>query len=191
MTINNSTFSRNVALGSATSNGGGAINQSTSATASSVTINNSTLVYNSVAGSATGGGIRRNTTVGFLGMTSTILAANVAASGPDFSYGGSSAGTVTIDGGGNNLVGVVGSDTASGRFILNGSNNKTGSPGLTVMIGNHGGTTLTHKALPGSAALDSAARSMAKRRIKRGPLGLPIRRSAPSKALCLDRMPLF
>ncbi len=152
VTINNSTFSGNVAKGNTTATGGGAINSASSPT---LNINNSTLVNNTAVGLSFGGGIRRATATGTTSIISSIVAKNSAGTNPDMSFSAA----VTVAGGAN-LVGVA----DVGNFTLD----TTAGPNLTgtlaspldpliAPLGDHGGATLphtfTHSLVAGSPAL--------------------------------------
>lgn len=153
--VRNSTVASNTAM---TGNGGGL---ALFMTGGSVVIENSTIAGNSANGE--GGGIYFG---GINGprLSSTILAANQAAVGPDLAVG--LATTVTGD---NNLIGVA----DSGGFSLSGVGNKSGSAAspLDPLLGplqNNGGPTQTLQPLAGSPALDAGNNAAALTTDQRG-----------------------
>lgn len=107
-----------------------------------VDIRNSTIAKN--AAIVEGGGIDQDTGTGTVTVVSTIIALNMAPTGPDFD------GTVTSTG--NNLFG-----NTSGTTIVGGTNDLTNVNPLLGPLANNGGPTLTHALLTGSPAINTGS----------------------------------
>jgi Dockerin type I domain len=128
-TVLNSTLSGN------SGTGGGAIRQT--AVSATLTVQNSTIAFNSAT---TGGGIVR--VAGTITLTSTIVAMNVASTGPDI------ANAVTAN------FCLIGNTAGA---AITGSNNVLNSNPLLGSLANNGGPTQTHALLAGSPAVNKGS----------------------------------
>jgi Right handed beta helix region len=148
-TTNNSAIVESTISGNAGPHGGGVYLKNWQGT--SFKVFNSTITNNKATTSPDGGGILIGgvgSNVGTLTLSSTILAGNTAANGPDLEFLAPLPNQNV--GGDNNLVGVI----AVGNFTLTGASNLTGSPGLNA-LGNNGGPTQTHSLQAGSQAINN------------------------------------
>ncbi|HEX5690889.1 MAG TPA: choice-of-anchor Q domain-containing protein, partial [Roseiflexaceae bacterium] len=168
ITITNSTISGNTAQ-SITPNGttgtarGGGFYLSSSGT---LTVTNATISNNSAIGGDTaneGGGVFRDAAAtGAANFKNTIIAGNNAATGPD-TYG-------TMVSQGFNLIGKADGGAGFTDGVYNDLVGSLASPrnALLAVLGNYGGTTLTHALLPGSPAINAGTATGAPATDQRG-----------------------
>ncbi len=139
-TIANSTISRNrIAISGSAPGAGGAGYRKAGTGPSDTQMNNVTIVANS--GATIGGGIR-NAAAQPVQLTNTIVANNSAVAGANCSVGG------PIISNGNNLSNSTTCPFTAPGDLQNANANVGG-------LENNGGPTLTHRLLPGSAAIDA------------------------------------
>ncbi|NEO86795.1 MAG: CHAT domain-containing protein [Spirulina sp. SIO3F2] len=162
VTIENSTFSGNTALGG----GGGVANRAQNGTggvvplaAARVTVTNSTLTLNSAG--TNGGGVLNdyiNSGGGAANFTlqNTIIAGNLAGGGPEVDIKEAN-GLSQITDNGNNLIGVRDGITATLASSTLAGDSVNPLAALLTGLGDFGGSTQTHVPLPGSPAIDAAA----------------------------------